>query len=499
MADNNELNIEELNTNSSILDKLKNFIEDPKFNPKNQNKYFFSDAMSYYKALSQIYLILKGHGDAFKMVWDNEKELAESIEGFISEEEVDAKILVLKNEILALLNDYATLEDLESKQDLLVSTINIKSINSKSIVGEGNVDLTASDIKATNTQTIQQNLERIDERIDDVYEDKQDVLIAGENIEITEDSQGRPVISATGDLSVDYSQITNKPSINGHTINGSMAGEDLGLVNEEDLENYITKEDAPGYADILTNTDAQSTYETQSHASSTYETKTNVNTLAGRVTTVEGDITEIDQDIIDLENGKQDKLSTQQISNINRALVTPVSTPTIKEIVGIGTDNSQIRIQLDEDTLEFDGTTSPFTLKAKPQSGAFSYVGMLQFNTLNTEAELQAIFGSDTSWSKLASKMPIGENVFGNGKTLGFTDGTIFVGTCTFNNGQNIRLLTGVYNQNVGEHTETGGGLTNTLNFGAPTKSQLDNGSYSYESTGLIMDSVTINIWKRTS
>lgn len=58
---------------------------------------------------------------------------------------------------------------------------------------------------------------------------------------------------------------------------------------------------------------------------------------------------------------------------MNRALVTPISAPTEKELVGIGTGNEQIRIKLGSG-LSFSGATSPFSLEASGGSDIFGDV-----------------------------------------------------------------------------------------------------------------------------
>lgn len=74
----------------------------------------------------------------------------------------------------------------------------------------------------------------------------------------------------------------------------------LGLKQDKaDMDDYIVKDDAPGYADI----------ETQTHASATYETKSTVTGINNRLTLVETDVTHLNQDVIDLDTGKQDKLT----------------------------------------------------------------------------------------------------------------------------------------------------------------------------------------------
>lgn len=62
-----------------------------------------------------------------------------------------------------------------SKQNTLVSGTNIKTINNTSLLGSGNITLTASDIDEANGDTIQDSL-------DSLVNGKQDTLVSGRNI-----------------------------------------------------------------------------------------------------------------------------------------------------------------------------------------------------------------------------------------------------------------------------------------------------------------------------
>lgn len=154
--------------------------------------------------------------------------------------------------------------------------------------------------------------------------------------------------------------------------------------------------------------------------------------------------------------------------------------------------NLNYQIAFDKDNFEIDNDH----IKVKGgASGALSYVGMLQFNTLTTEAQLQAIFGEDTSWSLLASKMPIGENVFGNGKGMVVSDNNKSLQVYQASGGS-----LSFANINIGNDigtTVTAIVAGNDKVTSIITKEQLDNGAYPYSYTGLEMESITINIWKR--
>lgn len=101
------------------------------------------------------------------------------------------------------------------------------------------------------------------------------------------------------------------------------------------------------------------------------------------------------------------------------------------------------------------------------------------------------------SWTKVGSKLTISENVFGNGKNLAITDGDNIgsLGART-TSGQ---YIAGIRNSGLGG---TPNKTTNTAldgyqgNFGVPTKAQLGG---TPANSGLITDTITCYIWKRTA
>lgn len=103
------------------------------------------------------------------------------------------------------------------------------------------------------------------------------------------------------------------------------------------------------------------------------------------------------------------------------------------------------------------------------------------------------------TWTLLTSKMPIGENVFGNGKALGATDSNTFRGLNIGNNFGAANLLKQAFSSNINTSTTSEGDATANKTIGIVTKAQLDNGSYPYSYTGLVMDTITAYIWQRTA
>lgn len=127
-----------------------------------------------------------------------------------------------------------------------------------------------------------------------------------------------------------------------------------------------------------------------------------------------------------------------------------------------------------------------------------SFVGMVVMGVnLTTEASVKALYGSATGWTLLSSVILASNHVFGNGKTLGLSNGTKQYG---------LTLSTGTGNHVAGGHESAYGvdvGSSYSGNFntssngtgtGVITKAEADN----YDKTGLIVDTETVYTWKRT-
>lgn len=63
-------------------------------------------------------------------------------------------------------------------------------------------------------------------------------IVAGENITTSVDDTGKVTINSTGGSggTSDYTELTNKPQINGHELTGNQDGNALGLANESEIE-----------------------------------------------------------------------------------------------------------------------------------------------------------------------------------------------------------------------------------------------------------------------
>lgn len=146
-----------------------------------------------------------------------------------------------------------------------------------------------------------------------------------------------------------------------------------------------------------------------------------------------------------------------------------------------------------------DGELSPElginanTLEGKTISALvnmFYPIGSLYTTTSNSNPS--ELF-PNTTWVKVAEKMPIGENVFGNGKSLGLTDGSQLFG---IGNAQNnlVYQKTGLFGVDIGNGDTSGSISKHGIAYGVSTKEQLADNP---QNSGLITDSVVVNVWQR--
>lgn len=64
----------------------------------------------------------------------------------------------------------------------------------------------------------------------------QNYLIAGDNITLTPGTGGRVTIASSVEATTDYTELTNKPQINGVELTGNQTGNALGLANESEVD-----------------------------------------------------------------------------------------------------------------------------------------------------------------------------------------------------------------------------------------------------------------------
>lgn len=183
-----EINQPEIDPNS-VLDELVDFMNDPRFHPKTQEKYFFSDGLSYYQQLCKILKMLSNFKAAFQIVYNNEVALTENI---VEQEDLDEALEDLQDtleaeidaleasttaqftSVNALLashtNSIATINSTlaalpTNYQAKLVSGTNIKTINSQSLLGSGDITIQGTslvdDVQVNNVSVVENKVAKI--------------------------------------------------------------------------------------------------------------------------------------------------------------------------------------------------------------------------------------------------------------------------------------------------------------------------------------------------
>ena len=141
-----------------------------------------------------------------------------------------------------------------------------------------------------------------------------------------------------------------------------------------------------------------------------------------------------------------------------------------------------------------DGTTTYKAEKSKIVSDPipFSFVGMvIQGTNLTTLADVQEIYGSDTTWQLISSVALASEHVVGNGNVLGITNGT-YQGFLSGTGNRDLYNLRSTLPQPLG--TVGGTQFLGANGFGVITKTQASN---DLSATGLIVDTITVYMWER--
>ena len=276
---------------SDLYDSIVDWENDPLIKPENQNKYFFSDGKTYYEQLCKILKLLSTFKNGFDQIYDNLDELEQQItESGVTKEElneaidnlhtlISSEIALVESSLSSDINDVessvtdvtarvtASEEDISSLQTLTAShTTDIASLQTatnslNTRMGSAETNISAlqtlvsthtSDIQTINTaiSSIQQSLAT---KIGDAPMD-------GKTYGRKNGSWNE--VTGGGGGTSDYDALSNKPQINGNTLSGNKTGNQLGLVDASALASYISKSEAPGYNDILTNAEAQAIYQT---------------------------------------------------------------------------------------------------------------------------------------------------------------------------------------------------------------------------------------------
>ena len=120
------------------------------------------------------------------------------------------------------------------------------------------------------------------------------------------------------------------------------------------------------------------------------------------------------------------------------------------------------------------------------------------FITCNKNINPNNNFGG--SWTLISDRLPIGENIFGNGKVIGFGFGLDNSSVGTLGQYGSAYMAQHIAVSDLGKQAGSTTGLTSQeKTIGIVTKSQLNNNNLSLSYSGIICDSIEAYIWIKIS
>lgn len=139
------MEIKDLPKTKALLDDVQDFINNPNFHPKNQNKWFFSDGLSYYQQLCEILKLLEYFQQAFAIVQENENSLNESVNELLpltqEVEEMQKEIDDFKEEFKDVPTEIETLQNEVSTLTISVEEEKTKIENLENVTSEHTTQL----------------------------------------------------------------------------------------------------------------------------------------------------------------------------------------------------------------------------------------------------------------------------------------------------------------------------------------------------------------------
>lgn len=343
--------IRDLGINANLGVEIKDFMNDPQFYPKNQQKFFFDDSMSYYQQLCKITKLLTEFQNAFAIVYENEEALAESQ---LTQEDIDNAVNELRTAIEEQLE--VITDDIDNIQED-VGNINELLADHTEAIGtlSDAVDVLEEQMRVANIQ--------IADRLKDVriygqgFVPGASTIVDGiKYLELNvESTAGGTVTSITAGNGLTGGTITGAGTI---AIDDEVVALKTDLPN---LSNYVLKSEANGYNDILTTASAQQIYQTMANMSN-YVAKTEATGYGDILTKTEaqGIYTPLTNDVVsnDTLNSIADmnapKIMAQDSNNAVLSLTTVSNNPTIRERYSLYGATGETTNQTADVT--FDGT-----------------------------------------------------------------------------------------------------------------------------------------------
>lgn len=356
-------NIRDLGINANSVIEIQNFMNDPQFHPKNQQKFFFDDSMSYYQQLLKITKLITEFQSAFAIVYENESTLAENqltqedIDTAINElrEAIDTELATLTDDVNGLQDDVGNINDLLAEHSDAISTLS-------AAVGVLQQQMTTANTEIAN-------------RLKDVriygtgFVPGASTIVDGiKYLELNvESSAGGTVTSITAGNGLTGGTITGTGTI---AVDDEVVALKTDLPN---LSNYIQKSEANGYNDILTTASAQQIYQPKTGMSD-YVAKADATGYGDILTKTEAQsiYTPLSNDVVsnatlnNIADMSTPKIMAQDSSNAVLSLTTVSNNPTIRErysLYGATGETTNQTADVQFDGSQFEVSNSKITVK----------------------------------------------------------------------------------------------------------------------------------------
>lgn len=347
------MDLKELKDTQSLVDDIEDFINNPKFNPTNQNKWFFSDGLSYYQQLCEILKTLTYFQESFKLVYENEQTLAtayKDVETLPDEfkalstkvdtlaEQVSSEITRIetlesdneqnKKDIVALQVDDGTMKsDITTlKADNTQNKNDIVSLKADNDTNKNNISNNATDIKALQDADFLKlvgflNSENVSVVDHGKVDGKQTFTISvtgttpvnlTKNVTYFNDNSTQPIATSCN-MELDSTNNTIKMTLN--NVSDGIGGSTESTIKLSTDEFKILNNQIMLAKDYLDATTAQSTYLSQADASETYTTKTEASNTYATKTDLTAETTARTSIDTQLQNSLATKANTEDVAN----------------------------------------------------------------------------------------------------------------------------------------------------------------------------------------
>lgn len=169
-----------------LWNDIVDWSKDPLVQPQNQNRYYFSDAKSYYEFLCQVLKLLKEFEKAFSDIYDNQDALNEEQaylrEHMVLDSDLTTAINTLRNQIQTQINQIKSrLDDAEDTLEIAVS--DIESLQTDVTTIQSSINTINTAIQGINT-TLTSHATRLttaEEDINHLFEDVEEIDLGKED------------------------------------------------------------------------------------------------------------------------------------------------------------------------------------------------------------------------------------------------------------------------------------------------------------------------------